>query len=111
MNDQLQQQPEPIGCPFCGKGAMLWQEQQKQGEDNMRTLFRVGCPMCRVSMTEPGPWSQRNLEDHPANEVAVAVLMLRWNLRTAVMPPMFPQPPKEMSNSDNPDNPETKILN
>ena len=108
MTDQLQQQPEPIGCPFCGKGAMMWQEMQKQSEENTRTLFRVGCPMCRVSMTEPGPWSQRNLEDHPANEVAIAVLMLRWNLRTAVMPPNFP--PRQELPTD-PDNQETKILN
>lgn len=110
MTDITQEPPQPVGCPFCGRGVMLWQEQQAQPEpaENTRTLFRVGCPMCRVSMTEPGPWTQRNLDDHPANEVAVAVLMLRWNLRTP-LPPPFIQPPQEVITD--PENQETKILN
>jgi hypothetical protein len=96
---------EAAHCPFCGRGSLFWREEQKQSEENKRLLYRVGCPMCRVSMTEPGPWNMKQLDDHPSDDIAIQVLMMRWNIRTnePLPPPPHgedPDPALTRTNSD-----------
>jgi len=95
---------EPAHCPFCGRGSLFWREQQG-AEENKRTLFRIGCPMCRVSMTEPGPWTQKQFEDHPSDDIAIQVLLMRWNIRCNEA---LPLPPPEGVDDPDPDLTRTK---